>query len=128
MDIPKRALQAEMAHQSIDHYDAGHDENADLHQALLADRRRVSSWTNGSFRRSIFRRFLDMLTTSEYGYIHLKMMEGMPDARRLSDRMDISSGMRLRANEEGDPQQGGGFLRRHDLFRRGLRSPPLAAI
>ena len=87
VDIPKKAYKRKWPI-SIDHYDAGHDENADLHQSLLADRRRVplDEWV---IQKVDFRKFLDTLTTSEYGYIHLKMMEGMPDAG-AADRMDIS--------------------------------------
>ena len=36
-----------------------------------------------------FNRFLDLLSTSEFGYVHLKMVEGMPDVE-IAKRMDTS--------------------------------------
>ena len=62
--------------------------DAELSQAVLADWRRLSldEWV---IQKMDFRRFLDTLSTSEYGYVHLKTIEGMADAE-VSKRMDIS--------------------------------------
>jgi len=73
---------------SIVHYDAGHSEDPELNQAMLADRRRVplDEWV---IQKIDFRGFLDSLTTMEYGYLHLKMVEGLID-KDASKRMDVS--------------------------------------
>jgi len=74
---------------TIIHYDEKPDDcDADLSQAILADRRRVplDEWV---LQKMDFRRFLDTLTTMEYGYVHLKMVEGLID-KEASRRMDVS--------------------------------------
>jgi RNA polymerase sigma factor (sigma-70 family) len=74
---------------TIIHYDEKPDDcDADLSQAILADRRRVplDEWV---IQKMDFRRFLDTLSMTEYGYIHLKMVEGLHD-REASKRMDVS--------------------------------------
>ncbi len=88
VDIPKKAYKRKWPI-SIVHYDARPDNtNVELAQAVLADRRRVlmDDWV---IQKVDFWRFLDSLSTSEFGYIHLKMVEGMPDSE-AADRMDIS--------------------------------------
>ena len=74
---------------SIVHYDAiPHNADAELSQAILPDRRRLPL-DDYVINKIDFERFIAMLTTIEAGYIHLKMVDGMPD-KAVSVRMDMS--------------------------------------
>lgn len=67
---------------SIVHYDA------DLSDAVLADRRRLPL-DEYVIQKMDFERFINSLTSSEAGYIRMKMVEGLSDAD-ASKRMDVT--------------------------------------
>lgn len=74
---------------SIVHYDAIPDNSdAELSQAILADRRRVplDDWV---ISKLDFERFIATLTSTEAGYVRYKILEELPDTE-AADRMDWS--------------------------------------
>ncbi|MBI9084689.1 MAG: sigma-70 family RNA polymerase sigma factor [Desulfobacterales bacterium] len=80
VDIPK-AYPRKMP-VSIVHYDA------DLSDSVLADRRRVPI-DEYVIQKMDFEQFINTLTSSEAGYIRMKMVEGLAD-HEASKRMDVT--------------------------------------